>query len=102
MNQWRSPTAEKIFAGRALINTRSAGTSNKARTRVTASLLQWADIVLVMEEKHKSRLKAQFPGELKYKDVFVLDIPDNYRFMDEELIQELEAAVNPLIQKEAG
>ena len=54
-----------------------------------------------VEEKHKQRLLSNFPGELKHKDLFVLDIPDNYRFMDPELIQELETAVTPILNRSA-
>lgn len=47
-----------------------------------------------MEEKHKSRLKAEFSRLLKYKDILVLDIPDEYQYMDEELIDILEQSVS--------
>jgi len=60
MNQWRSPTAEKIYADKPLVITRSRGTSENARNTVRTDDLKWADIVLVMEEKHKQRLMAQY------------------------------------------
>lgn len=99
MNQWRSPTAEKIYADKALVNTRSAGTSKSARRSVNSNDLKWADVVLVMEPKHKQRLKAQFPGELKYKELHVLDIPDEYKFMDPELIAEITKSVDPIVAR---
>ncbi|KZN30704.1 hypothetical protein N474_13185 [Pseudoalteromonas luteoviolacea CPMOR-2] len=49
--------------------------------------IQWADIVFVMEEKHKCRLKSQFTRFTVHKDIRVLDIPDDYQFMDQVLIQ---------------
>lgn len=97
MNQWRSPTAEKIYADKPLVVARSRGTSRNARTTVNAADLRWADIVLVMENKHRQRLFEEFPEEMQSKEIHVLDIPDNYRFMDPELIAEIEAAVEPIL-----
>ncbi|SFV56195.1 cellular communication/signal transduction [hydrothermal vent metagenome] len=92
-NQWRSPTAEKIYAKDDRVNVRSAGTSSKARKTVSAKDLEWAEMIFVMEYKHKNRLKAQFARILQYKKVIVLDIPDEYHYMDSELIELLKASV---------
>lgn len=97
MNQWRSPTAEAIFRRETEINVRSAGTSNRAKRTVSVKDLRWADIILVMEQKHKTRLQAQFRDEVRYKTLHVLDIPDDYRYMDQELIDLLRAKVEPLL-----
>ena len=102
MNQWRSPTAEKIYADKPLLIVRSRGTSEKARNTVRADDLKWADIVMVMEEKHKQRLMAQYPGEMRFKELHVLDILDNYKFMDAELIGEITDAVEPILTSNAG
>jgi len=96
-NQWRSPTAERLWFKRDGINARSAGTSKGARRRVTLADIQWADAVLVMEEKHKARLQADFRQDLRYVDLYVLDIPDKYRFMDPELVTLIEEATEPLV-----
>ena len=96
-NQWRSPTAEKLWSRHPRINSRSAGTSSSARRKVSASDISWADIIMVMETKHKNRLQAEFSRLLNYKTIHVLDIPDNYHYMDEALIEELEALVPPLL-----
>lgn len=94
-NQWRSPTGEQVFKNHAELNVRSAGTSSSARKTVNAKDILWADIIFVMEEKHKNRLKAEFIKLVlvKYKDIQVLDIPDEYQYMDEELIGILEQSV---------
>ncbi|WP_419904799.1 low molecular weight protein tyrosine phosphatase family protein [Kiloniella sp.] len=92
-NQWRSPTAENIFRKYPDISARSAGTSSSAKHKVTVKDIQWADIIFVMEEKHKSRLKADFRRQLEYKPLHVLDIPDDYPYMDAELIDILENSV---------
>ncbi|TXF90854.1 phosphotyrosine protein phosphatase [Neolewinella aurantiaca] len=92
-NQWRSLTAETIFRKRDDISVRSAGTVAKARVRVNGGLLRWADVVFVMEKKHHHYLLSRFPGETKYLNIEVLDIPDEYKYMDEDLIGELEDVV---------
>ena len=96
-NQWRSPTAEKVFSTHESVAVRSRGTSRAARQKLTSGDINWADIVLVMEQKHKQRITAEFPGESKYRTICVLDIPDEYRYMDEELIDILQDCVPPLI-----
>ena len=98
MNQWRSPTAERLYARQPLINTRSGGTSSKARHHVSLKDIQWADIVIVMESKHKQRLVADYPEAMRYCEVHVLEIEDNYQFMDPELIEELRVAIDPILE----
>ena len=51
-----------------------------------------------MEEKHKSRVRSEYPRASKYLRIEVLDIPDEYRFMDADLIRELKTAVLPIVQ----
>jgi len=102
MNQWRSPTAEKVYSDKPLILVRSAGTNKKARRRAKPTDLKWADVVLVMEQKHKQRLVAEYPGEMRFKEVRVLDIPDNYKFMAPELVEEIRGAVDPILEEFAG
>ncbi len=92
-NQWRSPTAEKIFHGINGVNAKSAGTSPSARIRVNEKHLQWADYVFVMENKHKSILQERWPDLSRDIQLIVLDIPDEYQYMDEELIEQLQSAV---------
>ena len=96
-NQWRSPTAETIWRKHPDLNVRSAGTSTKARKTVSSTDITWADIILVMEEKHKNRLKADFSRLLSHKTIYVLDIPDEYQYMDSVLIQELESGVSTFL-----
>lgn len=88
-NEWRSRTAETIFRNTNGIVVKSAGTSKTARIRVSARLVQWADTVFVMEDQHKRRMVAAFGPLLDNKDLIVLDIPDEYQYMDEELVTEL-------------
>lgn len=96
-NQWRSPTAEQIWRKHPQILVRSGGTSPNARHKVSIEDIRWADVILVMEEKHKSRLSAEFTRLLTGKRIHVLDIPDEYKFMDPELVEILEQSVNSLL-----
>ncbi len=84
-NQWRSPTAEKVYRSKGF-NVRSAGTSPNAKKTVSENDIHWSSHVFVMEKKHKQRLLAKFPRSLQYKAIIVLDIPDDYQYMDEELV----------------
>lgn len=99
MNQWRSPTAEKRFANRSGLLVRSRGTHSRAKRKVTAADLNWADILFPMETQHAKQLRSQFPHETEAKPMHILDIPDDYRFMDPELVAEIEAAVIPLLDE---
>jgi predicted protein tyrosine phosphatase len=97
-NQWRSPTAEQVWKKHPGLSVRSAGVSKSARRRLTVADLRWADLILVMEDKHKSRIKAEHRDEVRYKALHVLDIPDDYTFMDPDLIEVLKVKVEPLIR----
>jgi predicted protein tyrosine phosphatase len=99
-NQWRSPTAEKIYKNKPMINVRSAGTSPSARRSLSSADIQWADIIFVMETKHQSKILADFPGESKHKKIIVMGIEDNYQYMDEELIEEITYCVDAVIYEE--
>jgi predicted protein tyrosine phosphatase len=94
MNQWRSPTAERLFDNIPGYQAHSAGTHEAARVRVTAGLLGWADALFTMERKHAERLREKFPAELAGKELFCLDIPDSYHFMDAELIDLLKSGLS--------
>lgn len=92
-NQWRSPTAERIFAAGYGIHTRSAGTSRHAKHSLTVKDIAWADCICVMEQKHKTWIKEKFHKELSHKKIIVLDIPDEYQYMDEDLIEILKQSM---------
>ena len=96
-NQWRSPTAEAVWKRNPDYQARSAGTSSKARRTISPTDIQWADIIFVMEKKHRNRLLARFTRLLEHKPVYILDIPDEYQYMDQELIEELEEKVDAII-----
>ena len=96
-NQWRSPTAEQVFRRYPGLNVRSAGTSRNAEKSVSHELLHWADVICVMEQKHKDRLMAEYRRLLENKPLHILDIPDDYRYMDPVLVTQLEELVPELL-----
>ena len=89
-NRLRSPTAEHVFATWTGVETDSAGLAPDSDTPLSVEQIQWADIIFVMEKVHRARLARRFTKHLKSKRVICLDIPDNYAFLDPELIQLLE------------
>jgi predicted protein tyrosine phosphatase len=91
-NQRRSPTAERIFKDDPRLAVRSAGVSESSRRRVKENDLFWADLVLVMEPKYAARIRFQFLGD-SIPPMRSLDIPDDYEYMDAELIDLLKTAV---------
>ena len=50
-----------------------------------------------MEDKHSTRLRAQFRDEVRYKKLHTLDIPDLYKYMDPELVEIIRDKAEPLI-----
>ncbi len=97
-NQWRSPTAEAIYKNIDGIFVKSAGTEPSARIKINMKRLMWADIVFVMEKRHKQRLNENFRDIIAEKELVVLDIPDEYHFMDEELIDLIKTSVSPYLK----
>lgn len=93
-NRLRSPTAEQVFSKRGDIEVVSAGTNHDADTPLTHELVDWADIIFVMEKAHRTKLQKRFRDSLKKARVICLDIPDDYEFMDPELIDLLKARVS--------
>ncbi|MDB5851829.1 MAG: putative protein tyrosine phosphatase [Rhodoferax sp.] len=90
-NKLRSPTAEQIYSQKPDLEVASAGTNNDAETPLTLELVEWADIIFVMEKTHRTKLQTRFRSALKSKRVVCLDIPDNYEFMDPALVSLLKS-----------
>ena len=61
-------------------------------------MLEWADVIFVMEKKHRQRIQDRFGSEAVSGKVVVLDIPDDYQFMDPELIGEIKAGVDSYLK----
>jgi predicted protein tyrosine phosphatase len=92
-NKRRSKTAEFIFRDDTRCYVRSAGFSPNSSHQLNIHDISWADIIFVMEDAHKSRLKRAY-RDRDLPRVEVLYIEDEYEFMDKELIELLESGVN--------
>ena len=89
-NRLRSPTAEQVFSSRTDLEVASAGTNNDADNPLTSELVAWADVVVVMEKAHRSKVQKRFRSALKGKRLICLDIPDEFEFMDPMLVKLLQ------------
>lgn len=96
-NRWRSPTAEELFADYPGIVCQSGGTSHDADVVVSTELIDWADLIIVMEKEHKVKIASRFKTHLASKRVVCVNIPDNYKFMDPALVKLLTIKVTPYL-----
>ncbi len=94
-NKLRSPTAEQVFAGYPGIACTSAGLNHDAENPLTPELLAWAELIFVMEKAQRTKLTSRFREHLHGQRVVCLNIPDNYRYMQPELVALLEKKVTP-------
>ena len=97
-NRLRSPTAEQVFASHHDLEVDSAGTNNDAENPLTAELVRWADVIVVMEKIHRRKVQQRFRSSLNGKRLICLDIPDDYAFMDPALIKLLHARLDRHLQ----
>ncbi|MFD2824449.1 phosphotyrosine protein phosphatase [Lacinutrix iliipiscaria] len=101
-NKQRSKTASDYFSEKLLdFNFDSAGTNHKICNKegtqpLTMELMNWADLVIVMEEKHR-KLIVENGGSEFGKKIKVLSIPDKFKYYQKELIDLLEQKVKPLM-----
>jgi protein-tyrosine phosphatase len=85
-NQQRSPTAEDLFKDDERYEVKSCGTHAMSGTKCDASLMEWADVVICMEYRHKQDLLRRYP-DLEDTEFEVLSIPDRFFRGDPELVQ---------------
>ncbi|MBD6614603.1 phosphotyrosine protein phosphatase [Komarekiella sp. 'clone 1'] len=97
-NKLRSPTAEAVFSEYEGLEADSAGLDPYAEVQISTEVIEWADIIFVMEKSHKSKLSKNFQPFLKNKRIICLDIPDEYEFMEPALIDLLKQKVLPLLK----
>lgn len=94
-NKRRSKTAEDFFAEKhPEFSIESAGTNIRMCQRegtnpITADILEWADLILVMENRHKKELTHFSKEKYDYK-IKILHIPDRYNYGQPELIELLQ------------
>jgi len=93
-NKLRSPTAEQVFASYPGVECSSAGLNHDAENPVTGELLEWAELIFVMEKAHRRKLTSKFRKNIKGQCIVCLDIPDNYAFMEPALVRLLREKVS--------
>lgn len=96
-NKKRSRTAEYIFKNDNRFNIRSAGLSSKSNRKISEKDLNWADLVFVMETGQRSKIKELY-SHMELPDIDILNIPDEYEFMDEELVEILTEKINSTLE----
>ena len=93
-NKIRSLTAEHMLQGVPGYSVKSAGTEPRSRIRVNEGHIGWADIIFVMEKKHLRILEDNFQETLDGKRLICLNIPDEFIYMEPDLIDELKAGIS--------
>lgn len=100
-NKRRSRTAESLFKNDDRMNIRSAGLSPPSNRRLTESDIKWADSILVMEKRQKDKILELY-RDMEIATIDILDIPDDYDYMDEELaemlLERIPASINHLLK----
>lgn len=97
-NKKRSKTGEQIFRNDSRINVRSAGVSPKSEKKIGEKDITWADLILVMEHEQREKIKEVF-SNLKIPKIIVLEIPDDYEYLDNELIEILTNKINMYLKE---
>jgi predicted protein tyrosine phosphatase len=87
VNRIRSATAHRIFEEDERFEVKSAGTAVTANTVISNEILNWADSIVVMEKYHRNYIRQKFPDIYKNKKIVCLYIPDDYDYMQIDLIQ---------------
>jgi predicted protein tyrosine phosphatase len=100
-NLHRSPTAERMYSATPGIKARSAGLSHLARVQVTDVLLAWADVVFVMERQLGRLLRRRFATALQGKERVCLEVPDDFQFLQPELVTVLAEQLVPYLGQPA-
>jgi predicted protein tyrosine phosphatase len=99
-NRLRSPTAERLFTEWPGLEVSSAGLDAAATRVVDEGVIAAADVIFVMEQHHRDKIRKRFRSVLGERAVYVLGIPDEYERDQRELITLLKERVPPLLHQE--
>ncbi len=80
-----------MFSKRVDLEVRSAGTASDALARVNTQMLDWADLIFIMDEQQRRSLRRRFAGHPALERLVCLEIPDEYTFLQPELISLIES-----------
>lgn len=95
----RSPTGAALAVKKGL-NARSCGSNfNYALIPCSANLIRWAHRIVFVNQQNLEQLEDNFLGHDYYLSLIdskklVLNIPDNYEYMDPELVAEFEKQID--------
>ena len=92
-NKKRSRTDEFVFKNDNRFNIRSAGLSPKSNRKISEKDLNWSNLVFVMETRQRTKIRELY-SHLELPDIDILNIPDDYDFMDKELVSILSDRIN--------
>ncbi|MDD5651305.1 MAG: phosphotyrosine protein phosphatase [Candidatus Nanoarchaeia archaeon] len=92
-NKNRSKTAEELFRNK--FETKSAGLYNTKP--LNEKELEWANLVVVMEDNQRSEIANRFPNSYLKKQIISLNIPDIYSYNQKELIDILQTKLNEVM-----
>lgn len=87
----RSATAQSIYQEDKRFEVKSAGTDKSANVVLSEEIINWADAIIVMEKEHRNYIRKKFPEAYEKKKIVCLYIPDEYEYMQTELITTLKA-----------
>jgi predicted protein tyrosine phosphatase len=94
-NRLRSPTAEHVFREDPRLDVRSAGVDRDATVPLTRELVEWADVMFVMERRQRNVVQKRFPEAYRRKRIVCLYIPDDFGYLDPDLVALLRQRVGP-------
>lgn len=75
----------------------SAGLTADSDLLLDTEMLEWADRVFVMETRHRKAIESRFAASSRSAPIVVLRIADDYRFMDQALIDILRQRMKPYL-----
>ena len=87
----RNPTIAKVLVMNGY-NTRSCGCRDYTLIQINNVLIEWADIIVFADKENKDVVDQT--QCLSGKDVYILDIPDNYGYGDPELVKIIETKLH--------
>ena len=99
VNRMRSATAHEVYKDDERFIIDSAGTDQGAKNIITEENLGWADAIVVMEKHHRNAIRKQFPHIYQSKKIVCLYIPDEYDFMQSELIAILKTKIESVYNR---
>ena len=87
----RSPIIAKVLVMNGY-NTRSCGYRDYALIQIDNVLIEWADAIIFVDKEHKVIVDQD--QDISDKEIYILDIPDNYGYDDPELVKIIETKLH--------